>query len=270
MTTFESTFDEKALQRVLLTSSVHPDDTATLPRYVPGGLTHMCWRNSVLEEWHGGPQSRISDAEMMRANVSTTRIFHQNLWYAVGDWWAEVGPLSSQPIDVDLLSAAFAGALNDGFDADRLLPHGIALGELGGDEYDDLLQHAEQQLGALLLMAGKHGARRVIMWLGLRGLLSVSHWWGSPKWPFIVDEMLRRLDEPDHEHWRVGGHPGTHLRLQTIVRGSASCSFQPRTTCPPRSSTTASTRRPSDSSDLSPPPDSGQRHARFHPEPVRN
>lgn len=208
MNTFESTVDEETLRRMLLMRSVHPDDSALLLRYVPAALTSLCWRNTVLEDWHGGPDSRISDAEMMRANVSTTRIFHQSLWFAMGDAWAEVGPLSPEFVDVDLLATAFADALEDGFSADRHLPHGITLGELGGDEYDELLQHAEDQLGALLLMADKRGAHVVIMWLGLRGHLSVSHWWGTPKWPFIVDEMFRRLDDPDHDHWGVGGHPG--------------------------------------------------------------
>ncbi|GMA19778.1 hypothetical protein GCM10025862_17990 [Arsenicicoccus piscis] len=48
----------------------------------------------------------------------------------------------------------------------------------------------------------------MLMWLGLRGVLSVADWWGTPAWPFIVDEFFRRLDDPDYEHWRTGGHPG--------------------------------------------------------------
>ena len=31
---------------------------------------------------------------------------------------------------------------------------------------------------------------------------------GNPQWPFIVDEFFLRLDDPDHDHWSVGGHPG--------------------------------------------------------------
>lgn len=57
-------------------------------------------------------------------------------------------------------------------------------------------------------MADEHGAHRVLMWLGLRGVLSVSTWWGTPKWPFIVDEFFKRLDDPEHDHWRISGHPG--------------------------------------------------------------
>lgn len=208
-TAFQDTFaHEEQLRSALLAHHVHPDDLAALLRYVPPALTHLTWRNSLVEEWHGGPDSRISDAEMMRANIATTRIFHQALWFIIGDSWAEFGPLSVEMVDVDELDAALTDALDTAFDAERLLPHGVTLGGLGGDEFHLLRDHAEQQLGALLLMADQHGAHRVLMWLGLRGALSVPDWWGTPQWPFIVDEFFLRLDDPDHDHWSVGGHPG--------------------------------------------------------------
>lgn len=144
---------------------------------------------------------------MMRSNVATTRIFHQSIWSVIGDSWSELGPLSVEMLNVDDLDAALTYALEAAFDRERLLPHGITLGELGGDEYPLLRDHAEQQLGALLLMAEDFGAHRVLMWLALRGVLSVSSWWGTPKWPFIVDEFFRRLDDPEDEQWRSCGHP---------------------------------------------------------------
>lgn len=206
---FADSFREEDLLRSgLLDQGVHPDDLAALLRYVPQALTHLTWRNTVLEDWHGDPDSRISDAEMMRANVATTRIFHQAIWFGIGELWADRGPLSIEMVGVDELDVALADALETAFDHERLLPHGITLGELGGDEYPLLRDHAEQQLDALLLMADEHGAHRVLMWLGLRGVLSVSTWWGTPKWPFIVDEFFRCLDDPEHNHWGAGGYPG--------------------------------------------------------------
>lgn len=209
MTSFESTFNEETLRRLLQSTEVHPDDIGTLLRYAPAALTHLCWRNSIVEDWHAGPDSRISDAEMMRANISTTRIFHQSLWFALGESWADVGPFDESLLDPEVLAVAFADALADAFDIDRLLPHGITLGDLGGEEFDELQEHAALQLSALVSMAERHGSHTVVMWLGLRGLTTAtSHWWGTPKWPFIVDEFFRRLDDPEHERWRSTGPPG--------------------------------------------------------------
>lgn len=141
---FEDSFREvEFLRPALLDRGVHPDDLADLLRYVPQALTHLTWRNTVLEDWHGGPDSRISDAEMMRSNVATSRIFHQAIWFAIGDSWAEFGPLSMEMLEVDELAAALADALETAFDHERILPHGITLGHLGGDEYPWLRDHAE-------------------------------------------------------------------------------------------------------------------------------
>lgn len=176
MDTFDATFDEALLREALLKHRVHPDDTGTLLRYAPAALTHLCWRNTVLERWHGGPDSRISDAEMMRANVETTRIFHQYLANTLGETWAEYGPYDSEIVHPDDLQEAFADAFYAAFDLERRLPHGVTLGELGGDEAQELVDHAQLQLDALVGMADKHGANVALMWLGVRGLIAVPLW----------------------------------------------------------------------------------------------
>ena len=190
---FLSTFNEEFLRRALLETELHPDDLGSLLRYVPAALTHLCWRNSVLEDWHAGPDSRI---------------FHQALWAEIGDAWIEIGPLALDLVDADDLLVAFSNALEEAFDKDRLLPHGVTLGELAGDEWMELEEHANVQLGTLAGLAEERGAHMVIMWLGLRGRSAVPRCWGTPKWPFIVDELFRRLDDPDHSHWSIIEHPG--------------------------------------------------------------
>ncbi len=207
MDLFESGAVEGVLGDQLLAQSVHPDDTGTLLRYIPAALTHLSWRNSLLEDWHAGTDSRITDGEMMRANVATTRIFHQSLWFAIGESWAELGPLAPDLIGVDQLVDAFDDALETAFDPERRLPHGITLRELGGSECPEFVDQAELQLGALLDMAEQHGVPVVVRWLAVRGTLMVPNWWGTPRWPYVVDELFRRLDDPEHDHWRSTGPP---------------------------------------------------------------
>lgn len=207
MHSFESSFDATFLRPILVEQGLHPDDVGALLRYAPAALTHLCWRNTILEDWHAGPDSRISDAEMMRANVATSRIFHQSIWYEIGEAWANAGPLSHDMIDVGILEQAFSFALVDAFSAERVLPHGLTLGELGGDEWEEFEGHADRQLGALLEVAEQRGAHVVAMWLGLRGSRVVGHWWGTPKWPFVVDKFLDRIDDPGDRWWQNMGGP---------------------------------------------------------------
>jgi len=148
---FASTFDAATLDQVLHGAGVHPDDIVTLLRYAPLGLTHLCWRNTVLEDWHAGPESRIHDGDMMRGNVATTRLFAQALWAAFADQIADAELMCRADFtdeDIDVLAGAFADALEGAFSAERTLPHGVTLGELGGDQVAGLYDHAATQLGA--------------------------------------------------------------------------------------------------------------------------
>lgn len=208
---FASSFDPVMLDQLLRNQGIHPDDVLTLLRYAPLALTHLCWRNSILEDWHAGPDPRISDAEMMRANVATTRLFHQALWSAFQEPWADGMLMCRDNLtseDVNSLAVCLADALEDGFSADRPLPHGVTLGELGAGQIQDLYDHAETQCGALIGQAEEHGVAVVLMWLGLRGRLSCGDWWGSPRWPAIVDRFLVRLDDAEDPFWTLRGHPG--------------------------------------------------------------
>lgn len=199
--TFTATFDWEVLGSALKHAGVHPDDVITLLRYAPLGLVHLTWRNSVLEHWHAGPDSRISDPQMMQANVDTARIFREHLWEAFADSMSGYVELHSQYFDerdVEALGDAFFAAFEEAFAAERLLPHGASLGDLGGDELGELRAHAETQLLALSKVAVEEGVGIVLMWLALRGRLTSNYHWGSPLWPRVVEEFMRRLDNPEH------------------------------------------------------------------------
>lgn len=40
--------------RPLLSRGLYPDDVPGLIRYAALGLTNLCWRNGILEDWHAG------------------------------------------------------------------------------------------------------------------------------------------------------------------------------------------------------------------------
>lgn len=219
---WHDSFNPELLETALRTSGgVHPDDVITQLRYAPLALTHLCWRNTVVEDWHAGPNSSLHDGEMMAANVATTRIFHQALWAAFGDRVADATLVCRDdfaPQDLESLQYAFADAYEAGFDPDRRLPHGRTLADAGGDTVDDLAQHAELQLESLLDQAERHGVAVVILWLAARGHGACRNWWGSPRWPRIVDALLARLDDRSDEHWQRRGWVDPPAEVQNTAR----------------------------------------------------
>ncbi|WP_344160114.1 hypothetical protein [Kribbella yunnanensis] len=208
--TFGESFDVKVLDQLLKQFGLHPDDVVTLLRYAPLGLTHLAWRNSVLEDWHAGPESRISDGDMFRTNAATTEVFHANLWPAFAEDFAAADLLDRQALDeydVDVLEGAFYAADEEVFDPERVLPNGMTLLELGGEEVPLLQEHGARQFEALLEQADEKGVHVVVSWLALRGAVSCPQWWLSPRWPSVVDAFLNRLDDNEDSFWSLGGYP---------------------------------------------------------------
>lgn len=201
---------DKSIRALLIDAGVHPDDLAALLRYVPGALTHLCWRNSVLEDLHAGPDSTISDAEMMRASVATTRIFHRSLWAGVVTISDGDGPLvSPDSVDPEVLWYAFSEAMRKVFRPERMLPHGVTLGDLTGELLSEIVVDAEDDLVALVTRAQEFGAGPVLRWLCAYGITFAKNYWGTPNWPAIVDELFRIHDDPSHSHWRPVKQPST-------------------------------------------------------------
>ncbi|WP_457113043.1 hypothetical protein [Marmoricola sp. URHA0025 HA25] len=167
----------------------------------------MLWRDTVLEEWHGA--GRIHDAEMMAANVATTRIIRDSMWTQFADALTE-GLDSRHALTLEyteVLEAWFSCLHDDVFAPDRGLPHGITLAELARDELEEFSNRAGHMLDNLLDLADSHGPHATLMMLANWGK-QARWWWSTPTWPYQVDEFLSRIDDPDHAFWKVGGPPG--------------------------------------------------------------
>jgi hypothetical protein len=206
---WDDSFDRQVLRDVLPGLNVHPDDVITLLRYAPLALTHLTWRNTVLEDWH--VEGRIHDPDMFRTNADTTLIFQQALWSAFGEQIGS-GDLAclddlTDEEDGEAFEAALYDACAEGFRADRRLPNGMALSELAQGELNVLQEHASTQIGALAAKAGELGVDVVLMFLAIRGRLACDRWWGSPKWPAIVDKFIALLRDPTDGWWHVGHRP---------------------------------------------------------------
>lgn len=209
-TAFADSFNRDMLTRVLADKGVHPDDVAMLVRWAPLGMTHLAWRNSVLEDWHAGPDSQISDGAMFMANVATTRTFDWAFEEMFTSW--EIDRFAClddiNEIEADSLAYFLLEAVEAVTDPERTLPHGATLADIGGDDVDALSLHAQTQANSLADMAEEHGTDLVLLWLAVRGMLACDTWWGGTGWPPLVDRFLSLLDDPAHEHWQ-GKHPGT-------------------------------------------------------------
>lgn len=201
---------EPLLRRLLPTLGLHPDNVGQLFMYLPASLTYHCWRATGIEDWHAaGPASQLSDIDMMRANIDTTRIFYQYLWKEIGEWWLELGPYSSEIVDYETLQDLFRTASAKVFDPARKLPQGVTLGELMGERLTEIHDRADVVLESIYRAARTMGHHYVVMLLAFHEADSPRIWWGTPEWPLVIDEFFRLLDDPTHEHWSVGGHPGT-------------------------------------------------------------
>lgn len=145
------------------------------------GATHLLWRDGPLEDVHAGlgKPGGITDPEMMRANVITTRHV--------------AGALAADGCDWRRLASELT-------DADRPIGK-VALSEfVGAPNVEDLRRHA-------LEGAERLDALAVNGWEWLRTFLACSgsmrEWFGVPWWPahidvFVSDVMARAaaLAEP--------------------------------------------------------------------------
>jgi hypothetical protein len=201
---WDEAFDRRRLRDLLPRVGVHPDDVITMLRYAPLALTHLTWRNTVLEDWHAA--GRIHDPDMFRTNADTTVIFHQALWSAFGEQIGSGDLVSlddvADQVSVEVFETALLDAYDGVFDADRTLPNGMTLGELAQDELAVLQDYATTQVAALIDKAEAPGVDVVLLFLAMRGGGSCARWWGSPRWPAIVDQFIALLTDPANDWWQ--------------------------------------------------------------------
>ena len=86
------------------------------------GLTQRAWRNAEAEGVHGGgTDRRISDGEMLAANVATTRLVLQNLRSFPAVDWDALGRTLCCGLTLIAPSAPTGGEVRDGRDGWRHL-----------------------------------------------------------------------------------------------------------------------------------------------------
>jgi hypothetical protein len=204
---WDSMFDLNVLRPLLLSRGLYPDDVPGLIRYAALGLTNLCWRNSVLEDWHAG-DGPLSDPDMMMENARTSVIARRALVDGLdpdGDGWLltaadHLAVMDDEPI-TDLLQDALDDFLQVAFDPLRPLNCGMTLAEVAGEDLEELTGHAEAQVGALLDKANDQGAGVVLAFLALKGLIGCAKWFGSWQWPLKVDAFVAVLQDPDDPWW---------------------------------------------------------------------
>jgi hypothetical protein len=187
---------------------VDPNDAAVILDLAAIGITNGTWRNSPLEDWHGA--GRIHDGGMLRANVATTKLVRSILDDHLDDALADadeelIATEDLAALDSDFTDELFVDVFERLSNPDRVLLDGLTLGQLAGEELDELVDHMDRALGGIAASAERHGLDFALQSAAVHGGLACAHWWGTPWWPDIVVEFLARLDDPRHPHWGEAG-----------------------------------------------------------------
>ena len=169
-----------AAEHIGATLDEDPESTGKLAGI---GITNGAWRNTHLESLHGGdhPSGGISDADMLRFNIATSRLVSQFVTSDRIDW------------------APLRDALTD---AGRVLPGGLTVGELAGDEFEELADDIDRALGGAHATEQQHGLAYALTRLALHGAMVCKHWYGTPWWEDVVDAFLELLDDTTSVAWR--------------------------------------------------------------------
>ena len=139
------------------------------------GATHLLWRDGPLEDVHAGlgKPGGISDPEMMRANVVTTRHV--------------VGALAAGGCDWRQLATELT-------DADRLIGEVVLCEFVGAPNVENLRRHALESAERLDALGG-NGWEWLRTFLGCSG--SMRQWFGVPWWPAHIDVFVSEVTDPD-------------------------------------------------------------------------
>lgn len=174
----------RSVRAGLVELGLDPDDRAAVVGLAGVGATLVGWRAGPLEDGHSDPGSRISDPELVRASVATTRVVQEVL--AAG-----VPPFG-------VVSAIFG-------DLERRLPDGRTLAEIALAP-DDARQHVEYVQAAVRrweLLAADVGEEVFMGMLACAGAWRARRWWGTPWWPRRVEAFLQGLGERDRAGFRA-------------------------------------------------------------------
>jgi hypothetical protein len=173
-------------------------------------VTRLVWRDGPVEDWHAAPASRVNDAEMMRANVATTRLVRSMIGRLED---GTTGERDAARIVEDAVFAAVAPS--------RRLPDGRTIAELAPS-------------GPQLLLLQEHALELASLWgrrfreFGVRDVLSLLaccaarcwRWWLTPTWPAVVDAFLGQISTTLHGELIAPGEAvGEHgaVRLAEVL-----------------------------------------------------
>jgi hypothetical protein len=163
-------------------------------------MTRLAWRDGPVEDWHSVRYRRIGDAEMMRANGATTRAVREVMdkTHGPGGIFKAVGQFLADPL--------------------RRLPDGRSVLELApsSSELTRYLMHLAACCTRWKTAAADVGEEAVLTLLACRGAIFNWHWWLSTGWPQLVDEFVRRLDDPTW--WRSAWELDNRRRLGAPTR----------------------------------------------------
>jgi hypothetical protein len=118
---------------------------------------------------------------MMRYNIATTPLVAERIRTDPTDWKALVAAV---------------------VDADRVLPGGITLRQLAGDEYKTLATDIENHLGMFEVMEARQGRDYVHVAMATITAQMRRDWFGTPWWLDLVDVFIDSLADPDSDAWR--------------------------------------------------------------------
>ena len=158
---------------------IDPGDNPTVVDLAAVGAAKMAWRSSPVEDWHRQGWRGITDVDMLRINVATTRVVRNKLDQLL----AEGRPFT----DLGLIARP-----------NRRLPGGLSVSDLAVTHSDllALRKRVDRTVTLWTELAKRHGARSVCALLACIPGYADDLWWLMPWWPSHVDEFIRRLQNP--------------------------------------------------------------------------
>ena len=96
----------------------------------------------------------------------------------------------------------WASLVDELADPDRALPGGVSVGELAGEEFDQLAASIGAALTAARASDLRDGHEYAMTWSAIHGALAWKGWFGSPRWLHIVDAFMEALEDRASAAWR--------------------------------------------------------------------
>jgi hypothetical protein len=171
------------------------DDEGEVLDLAAVAIARLAWRDSPVEDWHAAPANRISDADLMRANVAVTREV-RTLFVATPA--GEHRVLESDEEHDAAFHAQLAAVSEALTDPDRLLPDGRRLHRLAPnvEQLASYTEHVVRLTHHWARLADRVSAHVTLAMLACTGAAACPRWWLAPDWPYLVEEFIARLTDP--------------------------------------------------------------------------